>query len=131
MGKKYVIHDAMIILGRLRERISPKEDVAQDQGKKEQGEGDGGQGRLGTRVREVLKAMLGLKAFDFDNRTTQAVVVGRINRMHNPANYRRAFRTLSDKKWTEGERGSGMGTWLTVEGRRIAETVQQRDAAKK
>jgi len=72
--------------------------------------------------------MLGLKAFDFDSRTTQATVAKRINRAHKVTSYRRAFEYLSTKEWKEGKAGRGHGIWLTAGGRRTAEEIQQKDA---
>jgi Mn-dependent DtxR family transcriptional regulator len=86
---------------------------------------------MSVKMKDVLKAMRELRAFDFDSHTTQLAVVKRINRTHQVASYRRAFKELSEKGWKAGEAGRGRGIWLTAEGRRMAEAIRQKDAEEK
>jgi Mn-dependent DtxR family transcriptional regulator len=86
---------------------------------------------MGVKAKDVLMAMLELRAFDFDSRTNQEAVVIHINRTHQVTSYRRAFKMLSDKGWKQGEPGRGRGIWLTTEGRQVAEAIRQKDAEEK
>jgi hypothetical protein len=87
--------------------------------------------KMGVKAKDVLMAMLELRAFDFDSRTNQEAVVIHINRTHQVTSYRRAFKMLSDKGWKQGEPGRGRGIWLTTEGRQVAEAIRQKDAEEK
>lgn len=83
--------------------------------------------RLSTRQGDVLKTMLDMGAIGWDNRTTRAIVVKKINRTHKPSSYKRAWEGLSDLQYFEGETGASGGIWLTPEGEKRAHEIKQQN----
>jgi hypothetical protein len=80
--------------------------------------------RLTDRQRLILTTMLDMGAVSRDTKRKQRIIVQRINRNHDPDNYKHDFQVLRNRRLTDAERrGPDSGNWLTPEGANEARQI--------